>query len=202
MAKKLTLLLTLLIMIRVVFSASEDTVKSSPVGGRNLVVNRLNLSKVVSDPNDPDLRSRRTVGDIVADLSLKQAFPPAKFSVVTSKGEQLTIVRSDKRFRIERSSPLYAKVEQAAQDVELEKVTQYAQDHPGEPPLALREVTPEDRHAILCALFEININMSNKEILMRIAKRVGKNPEDVKYEALGMVPKERPDNKSLFDYED
>jgi hypothetical protein len=199
MTQKLTLLATLLIMVSVVFSASDE--KSSPASGR-LVVTRLNLGKVVSDPSDPDPRSRRTVADIVGDLSLKQAFPPARFSVATSKGEQLIIVKSEERFRIDKSSPLYEKVERAAQKVEVEKAEQYARDNPGSPPPPPREVTPEDRHAIICSLFGISINMTNEQILNRIAKKAGKTPRDVGYEALGMVPKERPDDHSLSDVDD
>jgi hypothetical protein len=201
MTQKLTLIATLLIMVSVVFSASEEGAKGSPSSGR-LVVTKLNLDKVVSDPSDPDPRNRRTIADIVGDLSLKQAFPPARFSVATSKGEQLIIVKSEERFRIDKSSPLYEKVERAAQKVEVEKAEQYARDNPGSPPHKPREVTPEDRHAIICSLFGISINMTNEQILNRIAKAAKKEPKDVRYEALGMVPKERPDDHSLSGVDD
>ena len=111
-------------------------------------------------------------------------------------------MKSDERFRIDRSSPLYEKVEKAARDVELEKVARYVEDNPGAPPQTPREVTPEDRHAIICSLFGININMSNDQILNRIAKKTQKDPREVRYEALGIVPKERPDDHSLSDVDD
>ncbi len=201
MTQKLTLIATLLIMVSVVFSASEEGTKGSPTSGR-LVVNKLNLDKVVGDPRDTDPRSRRTIADIAMDLSMKQAFPPARFSVVTSKGQQLIIVKSEERFRIDKSSAFYNYVEREAQKIEEEKAQQYAKDNPQAPRQLPREVTPDDRHAIICELFEININMSNDQILNQIAKRVGKTPRDVGYEALGVVPKERPDDHSLSGSED
>lgn len=198
MTKKLTLLLTLLIMVSVVFSASDDSAKGS---GSRLVVTPLKLDRAINDSDDSDSRNKRTVADIVGVLTLRQNFPPAKFSVFQNK-EWLIIVKSDERFRIDRSSPLYERVESAARQVELEKAARHAQDNPGSPPQKPREVTPEDRHAIICRLFGININMTNEQILNQIAKATKKDAREVRYEALGMVPKERPDTHFLSEPED